>query len=411
MFPAADWGRRIARRPWPIVGFWMVCWLLAWPASRLTPAVLHGGGRPIAGSPSAALDAILERDFAGASFLHPVLVVFSEPRLTVHDPAYARAVQQVQAHLPELAPVESTRSFLQGEADKLTSDDGHITVLLVGMRGSNPDEAEAAIPALRQALAALRPSLGLPDLTTLVTSDTAVDEDIDTLSAQDSARAERRTLPFVLVCLLAAFGALGAATLPLLVGLLSVTVTGAVVFLVGHVLSLTILIQNTASMIGLGTSIDYALVMVSRFREERSAGHAVGDAVGTTVATAGRAVVGSGAMVVVGMVSLLFSPLQDIRSMALGCILVVTVGVTVSLSLLPAVLSLLGDRVGRARPSSPDDGWMRWAERLVAHPGAALTVGLGLVGLVSWPAWHLRTDLMEGTWMPPQAESRQGYDA
>jgi RND superfamily putative drug exporter len=408
----------VVRRPWVVVVLWLCVLCVSIPFSRLAHDVLHGGAGPVPGSISERVDRTVQTDF-DTSFLYPVSVVFNSTTRTVQDEQYKAAVRMVQERLPNLAPVRDTHSYLDIPYWVLTSPDGHTTALLAGLKAQSSDEAEGEIPTLRAALAQLHPELAqhVADLQVLVTSDTAFNHDVNELSARDASRSEKRTVPFVALCLLVAFGAPVAAGLPLAVGFISTTVTGALVFALGHVYPLTILVENAASMVGLGTSIDYALVMVTRFREEL-AHHSVEDAVPITLATSGRAVAGSGTMVMVGMVSLFISPLQDIRSLASGCLLVVLVALAVSLSLLPALLALLGSRVDAPRRLSAwvcavihrDEAWKRGAAAVVTHPWRALICGLIAIALLTAPAFDMWTGTIEGKWMPVEAESRQGYD-
>ena len=152
-------------------------------------------------------------------------------------------------------------------------------------------------------------------------------------------------MPIALVILAVVFGALAAAVLPMVLAMIAIVVSLAIATLVGQVYDLHVFTQNVATMIGLAVGIDYSLFIVSRFREERRGGLEVADAIGA----ASRAVFFSGAVVVIALLGMLIIPFTAFFSVGLGAILVVLAAVSASLTLLPALLSLMGDRVNRLR--------------------------------------------------------------
>ena len=167
------------------------------------------------------------------------------------------------------------------------------------------------------------------------------------LSKEDLAKAESAGFPVVLLILLAVFGTLAAASLPLLLGLVSVLVTGGLIFVLSQVMEMSVFVTNMASMIGIGVAVDYSLFIVARYREEVAAGRSHEEARSVAMATSGLAVLFSGLTVIVSLAGLWMVDNQAIRSMALGAMLVVAVAMLGAATLLPL---LLGRRVARAGP-------------------------------------------------------------
>ncbi len=199
------------------------------------------------------------------------------------------------------------------------------------------------------------------------------------LSKQDLEEAEFVGLPVVLIMLLVVFGSLAAAALPLALGVAAVTVTGAIVFLLAQAMEMSIFVTNMASMLGIGVAVDYSLFILARYREELRAGRSAADARAAAMRTSGMAVVFSGVTVVVALAGLFLINAKVADSMAVGAIVVVAVAVLAAVTLLPALIALLGHRVsepgkivGRLRPRRRERTgpgfWERWTNALMRRP-------------------------------------------
>ena len=187
----------------------------------------------------------------------------------------------------------------------------------------------------------------------------AVYLDITNASNEDIRRAEKYAFPLALVILVIAFGTLVAAGIPVLIGGVSVLTALASLYFLAGVYDMSVFVLSIATMLGLGLGIDYALFAVSRFREELE-NYPVAESVSRTVATAGRSIFFSGLAVLIGLSGLLFFPFMFIRSIGVAGVLVVFVSVVAALTLLPAVLSVLGHRVNAlAVRRNPGRGWGR----------------------------------------------------
>ncbi|MFP5503723.1 MAG: MMPL family transporter, partial [Candidatus Sericytochromatia bacterium] len=213
-----------------------------------------------------------------------------------------------------------------------------------------------------------------------------------------------------------AFGSLAAAGVPLMVGLVTTTVALGLAFGLSLFMPLSNLLQNIVTMIGLAVGIDYSLLMVSRFRELRE-GRTTEEAIAEVVGTAGVAVCYSGLTVMIGLLGLLATPLMETRSIGLGGAIVVVVSVLAAITLLPAVLSLLGHRIDwpawLARPlknARAEAGWAWLAEVVMRRPVLTLVISGSLVLLLASPATVGKTGFIAGNWFPEGMESRTGLE-
>lgn len=296
------------------------------------------------------------------------------------------------------------------------------TLMIIGLEPRDRS-VEALIPRLRARAALLKGQLRprFPGIQMELTGETPLNFDLRKVSADDVNHAEARVFPVTLVLLLLAFGSLVAAILPLGVGVMAISMTmGAVALLAGH-FHLSILVQNLATMLGLGLGIDYALLMVSRFREALAQGHDPGSAADITAMQAGRTLMISAATVAIGFAALLTVPISELRSIGVAGLLVAAMSVMLCTFILPWVLGLLGTRInaGRVRlprrwlgkpggiVGSPGARWRRWASAVTGHPWTALlAAGVPLL-VLAFQARRISPGLPPGDWLPGGAESVQ----
>src|SRR5207237_8192775 len=191
---------------------------------------------------------------------------------------------------------------------------------------------------------------------------------IPTVSERDLRRAEILAFPVAIIALLLVFRSLIAAILPALIGGGAVVVSLALIFGLGQLTTLSIFVLNITTLFGLGLGVDYSLFIVSRFREELTRGRNVEEAVAVTVATAGRAVTFSGLTVSIGLLGLIFFLINMLRSVGIGGVLVVLMAVLAAITLLPAVLAIIGTRVNAFPVRLPRLRNLVWA-RFIAPEG------------------------------------------
>ncbi len=318
------------------------------------------------------------------------------------------------ARKPYVSQVISVRSI--GES-AFVSKDRRTTFLIAALAPDKSDELNKNfVPDLRagvqEALLRIR---GGEDFEVKITGNPALDYDVRTISAEDTDRGEYRALPPTLAVLVIAFGALVAAVLPVVVGLLAIIIALGLVTTAAQYQTMSVFVLNITTMVGLGVGIDYSLLIVTRFREELNRGLSPTDAAVRTIQTAGSAVVTSGLTVVVGFVALVTTPLTETRSVGIGGLLVVGVAVLLATTLLPALLAILGRNIDwpkwLARPLArfhAPTGWERWARWLGHRPWRAVAGGSVAVALLTLPLTQIRIGLPASNWFPPQSESGQG---
>lgn len=409
----------IRRRWWVLVGWLAILAVLAPLAGRVEHR-LDVSAR-VAGSESARVEEMLRDRFVSPFARHAVLVVrgLPSPRSPAGDSLLSAILEEVAA----IPGVTGTISYRDADDTIFVSSRGGDTFAIVGIDpgDSAPDVMVAPLRAASSRIAdALRRQY--PEVALLWTGDVALNYDIRITSADQAEAAEQRVLPLTLVMLFIAFGAAVAALLPVIVAGAAITLAFGVAVVITAYAPLSILLQNIVTMLGLGLGIDYALLMVSRFREELAGGHTAHVAAARAARGAGHTVLLSAVAVLIGFAALVFIPLNELRAVAIGGALVVTAAALTAVLPLPALLALLGHRVDRghvrglARLTPAGKGgdgrrWRRWAAWVAAHPWAVLVIaGLPVVWLAA-QSRRIDTSLPRVNWLPPTMESAQALAA
>ncbi|MFF9407560.1 MMPL family transporter [Streptomyces anandii] len=358
------------------------------------------------------------RTTAGYRGTTPNLVVVAQagPQRSVDAPAVKRAGQELTRRLAAQPHVGEVSSYWRGGAAELRGRDGHSALLLAHVDGEG-DALGARAEQVRAALAAPQPG-GPAALTVHAGGKALVDAETQATTASDLKRAEAVVLPGTLLLLLLVFGSAVAAALPLLIGLLAISGTLLVLNLLGGVTDVSVFALNLTTALGLGLGIDYGLLVVSRFREELSRGHAPRDAARRTVATAGHTIFFSAATVCAALATLLVFPPYFLRSFAYAGIAVVAVAAVAAVTVLPALLTLLGGRVNawavpwrrRARAGSASRAWERLARAVVRRPLTAALPVVGLLLTLAGPFVHAGFATPDDRALPPGAAARQAGD-
>src|SRR5882724_9124660 len=263
-------------------------------------------------------------------------------------------------------------------------------LIIVGL-DPHDKAVEALVPVLRAKADWMEGQLRsqYPNINLEITGETPLTFDLRKVSADDVRHAEERAMPVTLLLLLLAFGTLVAAVLPLGIGVLSISMALGAAALLAPYLHLSILVQNLATMLGLGLGIDYALLIVSRFREALAEGYDPGRAADLSAAQAGKTLLISATTVAIGFSALLTVPISELRSIGIAGLLVTVLSVMLCTFILPWVLGLLGHRINAARVSlpirqseaqnsdslcAPDKRWERWGNIVTSRPWTALLV-------------------------------------
>ena len=327
-------GLAMVRRRWLVLGVWLLAVAAALPFAPRIASVLQSGGFSSPDMQSQqAIDLLTQK-------LHykltAVQVLYSSDTLTADDPRFVQQASDSLSLLSAWSEVAGVVTFVENPHQ--ISHDGHAAYTTVLLK-SDPDSAPKLLPTFESKLK------HEPDLTTQVGGGPVFYEDIQQVSEQDLRRAELLAFPFALLALVLVFRSLAAAALPAIVGGCSVAVSFALVYLLGTVTPISIFALNVITLFGLGLGVDYSLFVVSRFREELERGRSVPEAVATSVATAGRAVFFSGVTVSIGLLGLTIFQLNMLRSVGLAGMIVVATSIIAAMTMLPAVLGLLGVRV------------------------------------------------------------------
>ncbi|HEX6478564.1 MAG TPA: MMPL family transporter [Ktedonobacteraceae bacterium] len=327
-------GKFATRYRWLIVGFWMVAIAIGLPFAPQASSVLHSGGFTSPDVESQQAVNLLSQKLH--LNLTVVQVIFTSQRYNAYSPQFIQESQQVLARVRSWSEVSSVINYTDNP--RQVSIDQHAAYANVLLK-PDPDSAPKLLPQLEHRLQTV------PDLHTTIGGGPVFYEDIQSVSERDLRRAEILAFPFAIIALLLVFRSVVAAMLPALVGGGAVIVSLALMFGLGQITTLSIFVLNITTLFGLGLGVDYSLFMVSRYREELSRGRSVEEAVAITVATAGRAVTFSGFTVSIGLVGLVFFRINMLRSVGIGGVLVVLMAVFAAITLLPAILAIIGTRI------------------------------------------------------------------
>ncbi|HUO53050.1 MAG TPA: MMPL family transporter [Gemmatimonadaceae bacterium] len=410
------------RFPRLILGGWLCAAAVATAYAPGVVDALTARGKAPDDTESARADALVATRFAEPAGDVLVVTVESPAPFDSGAPALAlHAVESALAAAPWATRVTSWRST--GSARLITADHRTTALFVALSRAGGREPVDLVAPAralVAGALAAAGPAAA--GVRARITGEAPLDADLRATSERDSRDAELRLAPVTLIVLVAAFGALVAAALPLAVGFLSIWISLAVIALLARVMPMSVFVMNITTMLGLGVGIDYSLLVVTRFREELAARDAspagAAAAAARAAATAGRAVITSGLTVMVGFAALLFTPLVETRSLGVGGLVVVGISVALATTFLPALLALLGHRIDWPRALAArlawihtTDWWRRWARAVIARPIPSLAAGLAVIALVTWPVTRLTIGLPARHWWPAGTESAEGAAA
>jgi putative drug exporter of the RND superfamily len=405
--------RACSLRPWRTIGAWLVGVVAAGAALALLLGELTTDGHPTNNPDSQRAASAVANAFPPrpGSNVTDIVIVRSE-RYTVDSQPFQTFVRQLAAQGHRTGAVASTLTFYETKNTALVSRNRHATALLIDIPDS--DQAADEIDVVERADAQ-------PGFEAAITGDQTVDNDFNELSQRDLENGELRFgIPAALVILVLVFGALVAGLVPLLMAILSIVIALGFVALFSQAFDLSVFIINMLTGMGLALGIDYSLFVVSRYREERGRGLEKTDAIAASGATASRAVLFSGTAFVLAMMGMLIVPNNIMRSLALGAILVGIVSVVAALTLLPALLGLLGDRVnalrvpfvGRASlETAGAEGrfWHAIVVRVMRRPGLSLTLAAGVLVAAAIPLFGLHIGTSGVSTLPDSFASKQGF--
>src|SRR6266511_38701 len=326
-----------------------------------------------------------------------------------------RAAQEIVRAITSTGRVENIRSpFAPGNGGQI-SRDGRSALVLFQMKGKR-DTADKRVQPVVDAVngvAGMHPTLRIEQF-----GDASANKALSDTIGKDFRRAESASIPLTLVILWLAFAALVAALLPVVLALSAIAIAGGILALTSHAIPIDQSASSMVLLIGLAVGVDYALFYFRRAREERTAGKSNRDAVAVAAATSGRAVLTSGMTVIVAMSAMFITGLGTFMGMAEATAIVVAVAMLGSLTVLPAMLSKLGDRVergripflGQRRASGDSRFWSAVVRPALAHPLPVIAAAAGFLILLAVPTFHLRTASPGATDLPQNLPIMQTYN-
>jgi RND superfamily putative drug exporter len=374
----------------------------------------------IKGGESEKVDLELAQRFQSPYAHRLVLVISGIP--DIDSAKGADALGFLTSSLRSVPGVSGAVSSLDWPDPLFTGDNGG-ALIIVGLDPHDDNgNVEALVPKLRAKADSMVGQLKsqYPNIKLEITGETPLTFDLRKVSADDVTHAEERAMPVTLFLLVLAFGSLVAALLPLGIGLLSISMALGAAALLAHYLQLSILVQNLATMLGLGLGIDYALLMVSRFREALAEGYDPGHAADIAAGQAGRTLLISATTVAIGFSALLTVPISELRSIGVAGLLVTVLSVMLCMFILPWVLGLLGHRINAARVRlqtkrfetrdslcAASERWVRWGSIITRWPWTALLVaGIPLL-ILAFQARKISPGIPDRDSLPATAESVQ----
>ncbi|MBA3379781.1 MAG: MMPL family transporter [Chloroflexia bacterium] len=434
-FSTAGMAEASSRRPWWTIGAWVAALVLSFvimgtlglkttteftftndPESQAGANILEGAGL-IDDSPT-----------------DETIVVHSETS-TVDDPAFQAKVEEITATVRGMDGVVvpdtvvnyyelSANSETAAMAEGLVSDNRNTTLIPASLTGTL-DEAMENAPAYVEDVDAFSGD----GIEVISVGYVSIGEENNKIAEEDIVQGETVGIIAALIILVFVFGALVAAGIPIILAMVSILISLGITALIGQIWDLSFFVTNMITMIGLAVGIDYALFVVERYREERRRGRTKSESIGVTGGTASKAVAFSGATVVLALLGMFIMPASIFRALAIGAIVVVIVAVFAALTLVPALLTLLGDRIDWPRKRNyeayavahaADDPhnlqlvykgfWGRITRAVMARPVIGVVFTVGLLLLAAIPYLDINTGFAGVESMPDDSQVKQGFE-
>ena len=402
--------RAAARHPWRTLGLWVLLLVAAFAASTtmdLSSNTTTAGTE--ASKATNLIDSRLRPETPPEEF-----VIVESPTTTADEAAFSGFVDSLVGDLRLLEEVESVTSYRDG-AEGLVSDDGHVALIIATLTGDEEDAADTAEPLVNIVEAVD----GTDSFRVTTVGFGSIEGEFSDLIAETLEQGEIVGISVALVILLLVLGAAVAAGLPIILALLSIFVAVGATALVSNVMDMSDFIVFIITLVGLAVGIDYSLLIIHRFREERVLGRDKIEAITAAGATASRTVFFSGMAVAIALAGMLIIPDPIFQSFGVGAILVVAAAVLAALTLLPAVLGLLGDRVnwltlpfiGRRGQVESTGGVWGWVTGVVtARPVISVLVTSGLLIALAVPVLNINLGSTGISSLPEDSNPRHAFD-
>ena len=417
-FSTESIARGCSRHPWYTIGVWIAIILLSMSLIALFLGSALTSDVTFTTDPESARARDLLEERMDEEYQSQEIVIFRSQTLTVDDQPYQAQVQTMFGEIAALGSevIDMVYTYYLFSDESLVSADRHTTIMPVIMAGSYDD----ALENIGQVTDIVHKYADAEEFQILITGDASLGEDWEEAAQSDLEKAELFGIPIALVILLMVFGTLTAAVVPILIGIIAIITAVGMVAVIGQGYELSIFVVNMIAAMGFALGIDYSLFIVSRYREERFKGRENLDAIVVAASTANRTVFFSGVAVVLALMGMVIVPTTIFQSLAAGAILVVIAAVAATLTLLPAVLSLMGDRInslrvpyfGRrfGRQEAQSGGfWERTARIVMRRPWVSLFLAAGLLIAAVVPVYQFDLGASGVSSMPDNLESKQGF--
>jgi putative drug exporter of the RND superfamily len=418
-FGLESMARASARHPWRTLAIWVVVLVCAAGATIMFLGGALKNEQNFTNDPESSRALAMVTSAFPAEDQARELVIVKSAALTVDDPAFRQQVQAVSAKILALGPsvVEGGMDYTTSSSPALVSTDRHSALLVFTMAGSDDtamDDAQALEDAAQNAVAS-------PGFEALVTGGASINGDFGAAAESDLRTGEIFGLGFAMVILVLVFGAIVTAVVPLIMAMASILLSMGITAAVGQVMDLSFFITNMITMIGLAMGIDYSLFVVSRYREERAAGLGKVDAIAKAASTASRAVLFSAMAVILALSGLLLVPSTLFHSMAMGAIIAVFTSLLAALTLLPALLGAMGDKVNALRlpflgrnvngAGRPGGFWDKLSHGVMRRPVTSLVLAVAVLGTIASLYFAIDLGSAGVDTLPESMASRQGFQA
>lgn len=395
-------GALVVRRKYIVVAVWALIILAALPFAPRAQEFLKPGGFSNESFPSVKARKVLQERLELSTL--SIDFVFSHPEWQPFDARFSDAVLKAVGDLDKYGEISYVVTHLDDpQRASSTSNTVHVTAGLT-------IELEESLGFLKTVTADVDP--GPLDL--IITGAPALYRDISLASQEDLRRGESVAFPIATFTLLLVFGTLIAAILPAAVGGAGVLVGLGIVFFMSQGIDMSVFALNIVTLLGIGVGIDYSLFYTSRFQEELRSGKSVDDAVLGANSHAGKAIMFSAITSLIGLISLVAFPVMMLRSVGIGAVAVIFAALLAALTLMPALLAILGHRVNRFR-IGPDwakrNGfWVPLSNWVMKRPWMVLLPTVTILVLLAIPAGSMRLGTVDATILPDSLESRRGFD-
>jgi putative drug exporter of the RND superfamily len=395
------------KRQWFVV----ICWLIAalmcvvYLPYADKPFKIDNINDPKAESTIAQKTMEKQFPYSGSS----VIVLYKSAKLTANNPRFVAEVNESLSGLKKLKFAHRVISPYKNSHQ--ISDNKHVAYAVI--------ETDIKAETLANSMDDIRKALDKPKLLTMyVGGEPAYTADVNRLSEENLRRGEMIALPICFIAMIFVFSGILPALLTIFTGVINITIIITIVYLLGHQMDLTVFVLNIATMLGLGLSLDYTLLITYRFREEYAKHHDAALATLITLSTAGKSVFFSGLIVLISIASLVFFPINILYSIGIGGIVVVVVTIFSSVTFLPAMLCLFEKYVTKTNvrlkhissESVHHHRWFKFAMLVMKYPFTFMIPTILILLLLGYPFLNVKINSSDAKILPTWAQSRQVLD-